>query len=67
MVALLVTGHGKFATGICSALDLIAGKNKHILAVDFEMEDSTDDVLICQIKRGEVYSSIFGHSRRLTF
>ena len=46
MVALLVTGHGKFATGICSALDLIAGKNKHILAVDFEMEDSTDDLLM---------------------
>lgn len=36
MVALLVTGHGNFATGICSALNLIAGKNEYILAVDFE-------------------------------
>ncbi len=71
MVALLVTGHGKFATGICSALDLIAGKNKHILAVDFEMEDSTDDLLmnlevafakLKEVKSIVVFSDIVGGS-----
>ena len=71
MVALLVTGHGKFATGICSALDLIAGKNKHILAVDFEMEDSTDFLLmnfeaafakLKEVKSIVVFSDIVGVS-----
>ena len=71
MVALLVTGHGKFATGLCSALDLIAGKNKHILAVDFEMEDSTDDLLmnleaafakLKEVKSIVVFSDIVGGS-----
>ena len=71
MVALLVTGHGKFATGICSALDLIAGKNKYILAVDFEMEDSTDDLLmnleaafakLKEVKSIVVFSDIVGGS-----
>jgi hypothetical protein len=38
MIALIVTGHGNFATGICSALKLIAGDNEHILAVDFEAQ-----------------------------
>ena len=71
MIALLVTGHGKFATGICSALDLIAGKNKHILAVNFEMEDSTDDLLmnleaafakLKEVKSIVVFSDIVGGS-----
>ena len=71
MEALLVIGHGKFATGICSALDLIAGKNKHILAVDFEMEDSTDDLLmnleaafakLKEVKSIVVFSDIVGGS-----
>ena len=44
MIALLVTGHGNFATGICSALNLIAGENEHILAVDFEAKHNTHEL-----------------------
>ena len=36
MIALIVTGHGDFAKGLCSELELIAGKNKYIWAIDFE-------------------------------
>ena len=45
MVALLVTGHGNFATGLCSALNLIAGESEYILAVDFEAQEGTDDLM----------------------
>ena len=45
MTALLITGHGNFATGLKSALKLIAGEHEHIIAVDFEVQHSTDDLL----------------------
>lgn len=41
MVGLLVTGHGHFATGLGSALNLIAGSSENIVFVDFE-GDSTE-------------------------
>lgn len=41
MIGLLVTGHGHFATGIGSALELIAGKAEHLSFVDFEADHST--------------------------
>lgn len=42
MVGLLVTGHGHFATGLGSSLQLIAGENPSIQYVDFEADHSTE-------------------------
>ena len=44
MLGIIVTGHGHFATGLTSSLDLIAGPQKEYVAVDFEQNDSTDDL-----------------------
>lgn len=42
MVGLLITGHGHFATGVGSAMQLIAGTSDNIAFVDFEADHSTD-------------------------
>lgn len=42
MVGLLVTGHGHFATGLGSALQLIAGNAENLAFVDFEADHSTE-------------------------
>lgn len=42
MVGLLVTGHGHFATGLGSALQLIAGNADNLEFVDFEADHSTE-------------------------
>ena len=44
MIGLIVTGHGHFASGITTSLNLIAGDAKDYVAVDFEATDSTDDL-----------------------
>lgn len=44
MVGIIVTGHGHFASGITSSLDLIAGPQKNYVVVDFEGGHSTDDL-----------------------
>ena len=44
MIGLIVTGHGRFATGLTTSLNLIAGDAKDYVAVDFEATDSTDDL-----------------------
>lgn len=36
MVGLIVTGHGHFATGLTSSVDLIAGPQPSYVAVDFD-------------------------------
>ncbi|MDO4500805.1 MAG: PTS galactosamine/N-acetylgalactosamine transporter subunit IIA [Erysipelotrichaceae bacterium] len=36
MVGLIVTGHGHFATGLTSSIDLIAGPQENYVAVDFD-------------------------------
>jgi len=41
MKKIVVTGHGHFATGLQSALELLVGKNEDILYVDFVESDST--------------------------
>ena len=38
MIGLIVTGHGNFASGITSSIDLIAGKQNDYVAVDFDGE-----------------------------
>lgn len=44
MIGLIVTGHGNFATGITSALKLIAGDLEKYEAVDFLPEYSITDL-----------------------
>ena len=41
MIGLLITGHGQFATGLKSSLELITGITEHIKYVDFP-GDSTE-------------------------
>ena len=38
MVGIIVTGHGRFATGLTSSINLIAGPQENYVAVDFEQE-----------------------------
>lgn len=35
MAGIVITGHGNFATGLLSAVELIAGKQESVIAVDF--------------------------------
>lgn len=44
MIGLIVTGHGNFASGLTSSLELIAGKPEHYVAVDFEAGYSIEDL-----------------------
>lgn len=37
MIGLIITGHGHFATGMQSALRVIAGDQNDICYIDFEM------------------------------
>ena len=52
MTAIIISGHGHFATGISSALDLIMGRPEKYLAIDFpygssavELETLMDDAI----------------------
>lgn len=40
MIGLIVTGHGNFASGISSSIELIAGKQNDYVAVDFDGEST---------------------------
>lgn len=42
MVGLIVTGHGNFATGLLSSLELIAGEAENLIGIDFTSEDTTE-------------------------
>jgi len=42
MVGILITGHGHFATGLSSSLQLLTGITQNVAAVDFEAEYSAD-------------------------
>lgn len=44
MIGMIVTGHGFFATGITSALKLLVGEPEQYEAVDFELENSIDQL-----------------------
>lgn len=44
MTGIIVTGHGSFATGITSGLELLAGTPKDYQAVDFRPEDSIESL-----------------------
>ncbi|MBP3870505.1 MAG: PTS sugar transporter subunit IIA [Faecalicoccus sp.] len=38
MLGILITGHGRFAEGLTSAIELIAGPQNHYVCVNFEKE-----------------------------
>ncbi len=44
MVQVIVTGHGNFASGMLSALKLIAGEKENVRGVDFPESYSTSDL-----------------------
>jgi len=46
MIGIIVTGHGNFATGITSSLELIAGPQTNYQAVDFLKNYSQEDLKI---------------------
>ncbi|MPQ44873.1 PTS sugar transporter subunit IIA [Clostridium tarantellae] len=39
MVDLIITGHGNFASGMKSSLDLICGNQENVYAIDFLIDD----------------------------
>jgi PTS system N-acetylgalactosamine-specific IIA component len=46
MIGLIITGHGEFAAGLSSAVNILAGKPEKFIPVNFQQEDSTDDLEI---------------------
>lgn len=44
MIAIIVMGHGHFASGIVSSLELIAGQQEKVTAIDFTAEMTAADV-----------------------
>lgn len=44
MKGILICGHGHFATGIQSALEMIAGDTANVRAVDFTPEDTPETI-----------------------
>ncbi|MDR2939455.1 MAG: PTS fructose transporter subunit IIA [Clostridiales bacterium] len=44
MVGFLITGHGQFATGVVSAIELVAGASEQVKGVDFLESHSTGDL-----------------------
>lgn len=49
MIGIIVTGHGQFATGIGSTIELIAGKQDHYKEVTFE-EGKTPETLAAELQ-----------------
>ncbi len=46
MVGIIITGHSNFATGIASAVKLVAGQQKNLETVDFPDTYSTEELKI---------------------
>lgn len=44
MIGIVISGHGQFATGIKSALELIMGKQPQLAAADFREGDSPEQL-----------------------
>lgn len=42
MIGVIVTGHGNFATGLLSSLELIAGTQENLIGIDFTADDNTE-------------------------
>lgn len=46
MIGIIVSGHGNFASGLSSAIELIAGKQDNFVVVDFNKSYSSNDLKI---------------------
>lgn len=46
MINIIITGHGNFATGMKSGLELIAGEQDEIIALDFLGEDDGTELMM---------------------
>ena len=44
MIGLIISGHGNFASGLHTSLNLIGGEHSNIEFVDFEKTDSSEDL-----------------------
>jgi PTS system N-acetylgalactosamine-specific IIA component len=44
MIGIIITGHGAFATGISSAVELLTGHQDFIIPVDFKAEHSEEEL-----------------------
>lgn len=44
MIGIIITGHGKFASGINTALNLIVGEQKNVVSVDFTENQGSQDL-----------------------
>ncbi|WML33840.1 PTS galactosamine/N-acetylgalactosamine transporter subunit IIA [Clostridium sp. OS1-26] len=44
MIGIVVSGHGNFASGIMSSLELIAGKQENVIGVDFTIKDNIESL-----------------------
>ena len=42
MIGIILSGHGTFATGLMSSMELIAGKQESVVCVDFTINDSSE-------------------------
>lgn len=51
MIGIILTGHGKFASGLYSAIQLIAGSKDHFFCCDFIEGMGADEDLVPQIQQ----------------
>lgn len=45
MIGIIVTGHGKFASGLTASVELITGTHEHYKAIDFDGVISQEELL----------------------
>lgn len=57
MIGIVLTGHGHFASGIASSLELIAGKQPNLVVVDFPQSDSVEQL---EEKLNRAYNELSG-------
>lgn len=63
MTGIIVTGHGRFASGLKNTVELIAGKQDNVVYVDFLEEDSVE---VLEEKLREAIN-IFGEDKSILF
>ncbi len=44
MIGILVVGHGEFAKGLISSVDIIVGQQNYLEGAEFKLGDSTEDL-----------------------
>lgn len=44
LIGIIIVGHGEFAKGLISSVDVIAGEQKYLQGVEFRLDYSTEDL-----------------------